>query len=1084
MYFWLDFLWNETVSDQVFEDYQRAWEIDLPIKISLPETHPVNVGIKHPLRAVTEPPTSSPTDIPTNKPSFAPTTSKPTHIPTELPSDIPSNLPSTIPSDIPTYDPSTVPTTSTPTTIPSNIPSTKPHAGPSKQPVPQPSQSPSLTPRCNLHTCSVGYELLPYNNKIIGEDDETCCQEIESEYTLVGNGQCADAADLSFHAIASTDASNENVTSICNEWESNCFGYSEDGDTSTLFITDSASIDDFSDLIDSTWTTLSTCDGECGTIDTYEDSGNFQCFQRSNCWAYHFTEANCRNNFCSHNGTHCLTRDEMRKCDRVNDCNNHGSTSGNDANIGCACLCDDGYEGSACETKTVCSSENCNMKGSASGFVADGCTCTCEDGWAGDDCSEKLEIATVVTLDMTCDEVEDHEIQIIALIAQKLGVDVNDMQYEIDCNTITVSGGDNRRNMVDEDSFNFTLTIPDLGDIDAKEDLKDDFNDEQVEDEITSEAQNNGLDLSIITFEVIEPCTMSDCNNHGWTEDQNNANGCICHCYADWTGDDCNTPRACDARDCSGHGTTTDDDARDGCECECEDAWYGSASDCSVERMCDATDCNLNGYPDEGTVNDGCKCNCEPNWMGDFCDIPRTCTRENDCNDNGDTDDTDATDGCDCECDIPWGGWHCEIRWENPTEQPTESPTDGPTTVPTSSKPTEIPSNIPSTAPTMIPSNGPTNVPSAAPVAESVVVWMLDAYASEINDENTRIRIDLTFTTAVNEPWELSDPSADGEEVIETISFDKLSETGCSLGSDKYEDMLCQKWNFQFYTNRHCNGGNREVVTKFTAEYKLFDKFHTVTLPLELSSSSPFECAEDLGSFEITAETKLSHNGDSYYLPENANAFLIGERFWMKISFSSGASNIVAVNLTDISISTASVPGNFLCNACQNREEMDFDEESKAHTGYIVSFIFDDDLFPNPQSLTIMLRFDITYADGRRRLAEVTLDDLEEFIRNHASLLTVSIAKPTTTTPTPTETITTTEETFVERMEHVSGASSNELFTILLVILIVISGALVCFWCFACRNKCDSNHEFAADGIASEDSILVGQNDNPPYESY
>jgi len=149
--FWLDFKWNEDVSDPNFGIIERNREQDLPFTLRVQRVLPVVFSLD-----VSWTPTNSPSSTPSIIPSVSPSktpsrtpSALPSRTPSRSPSETPSCTPSSIPSIAPSRTPSLNPSLSpsfTPTKTPSRTPSLTPSLSPSFTPTKTPSRTPSITP--------------------------------------------------------------------------------------------------------------------------------------------------------------------------------------------------------------------------------------------------------------------------------------------------------------------------------------------------------------------------------------------------------------------------------------------------------------------------------------------------------------------------------------------------------------------------------------------------------------------------------------------------------------------------------------------------------------------------------------------------------------------------------------------------------------------------------------------------------------------------------------------------------------------------------------------------------------------------
>jgi type VI secretion system secreted protein VgrG len=843
----------------------------------------------------------------------------------------------------------------------------------------------------------MGTEKINDAESVAGFEVDTCCEDMAVEYTLVGYGSCKSYDSAAFNQFTSSNSDEDEVKALCTSLGMKCLGYFHSESSDSIFLAGANdNLDDYTSLLTGDYSQESKCSGSCATIYDYTPTANNDtCWIKSYCWVYTGNPWGCVHAFCEHGNSGCAPRDDMRECARV-DCADQGDASGPDSNHGCFCECDSGYDGDTCTDFEVCNNEDCNNHGTPSGNVLDpeGCSCACDDGWTGDNCETALEIVWRFHVRASKGVWNDNKDQFLQSWATTVGADLSDLAW----GSLVASSSWFQSRRLDDAEQCMTLRqawetvmkiVEDEGVVvklhqkvstpDEKQTMLA-FEANHVEASYTAAVNTaTGLSISTVIIEVVEACdAQTDCNGHGYTTDLDNGDGCKCKCDADWNvAADCGTKRACDATaDCSGNGVTIDDDATDECECFCNPEYQGHA--CEEPRPCNELDCSLHGTStNDASDEGGCVCTCDENWIGADCSTPRPCDGETDCSGNGSTTDNDATDGCECTCDFPWYGDACEIQPPTecptsfPTTRPSDTPSDAPSNAPTTSEPTNLPTDFPTHSPTVSPSEEPSVSPTESPIDDAFVVWMINAVASEINKAQEPW-IEVEFTTATSDPWVLDIGNASSEHIVNVEKFNETNRWDCIV---QEKDSICQKYFLEFSTTKECHTGRRDILVTFLAEYtNLRDSTHTqvkkVTLPIELAGSSAFECAEDIGSFELATEAFLSTDGSTYHNPHNVTELIIGANLYLRVVFSSGTNNIESVGVEDISIYTSSLPSDTICSSCESHNDLDFTEYDGSATEYTFSMNFNKTLFTTPQPITMQVTFYVTY-QGRRYLVSI-----------------------------------------------------------------------------------------------------------------
>jgi len=562
-----------------------------------------------------------------------------------------------------------------------------------------PTNDPTMIKYCIDHICALGYKLQNYASQRVGNTDQECCEEIDNEYTLVGNGACESDDSSMFTTYTSMDSTDEETNLLCDSLGDECLGASVISSTHHEIHLSSSNVDinEFILVLTSMWYVEEVC-ATCATeIESYDTNYGTQCQAKSHCSAFDNEYFQCVNHFCSYDSGVCSPRESMRACE-ASDCSNKGTATGDDADIRCQCLCNSGWTGDNCSEGILCSRRDCNNAGdAANGLVVMGCQCTCDEGWTGTNCDISLKFATKVAFGgMTESEFADKQDDLLNAFANTTNQNTSNLEWD---NVMSKSGRFARNGGIEANIITTASSIED------KDSAQSTIESDTFVNDFTQNAKTaTQSDITVTSVSVQTPCdSATDCSGHGTTSDVDNSDGCTCACDDNWTGDaSCSTPRQCDrVTDCSGNGSTDDNDATNGCLCTCDEGFEGNS--CETARACNAMDCNMHGTTTDTDASDGCECVCEDAWTGTSdCSVARVCTRA-DCSDNGSTSDQDASDGCDCTCDIGFGGFTCdEVR--SPTWSPTST---GETRAPSNSNPTVQPTSNPSIIPTDFPSSGP-----------------------------------------------------------------------------------------------------------------------------------------------------------------------------------------------------------------------------------------------------------------------------------------------------------------------------------------------------------------------------------------
>lgn len=112
----------------------------------------------------------------------------------------------------------------------------------------------------------------------------------------------------------------------------------------------------------------------------------------------------------------------------------------------------------------------------------------------------------------------------------------------------------------------------------------------------------------------------------------------------------------------------------------------------------------------------------------------------------------------------------------------------------------------------------------------------------------------------------------------------------------------------------------------------------------------------------------LSNDRENWTSQEDAEIFFIGEPGYVSIAFSSGAT-IKSVVLDDVTIETASVPKETMCNDCETMPHIaNITILDARHSSFQLSFVFSEDHFDN-ETIIFRMTFFVEYEFRRRRMA-------------------------------------------------------------------------------------------------------------------
>jgi len=334
-----------------------------------------------------------------------------------------------------------------------------------------------------------------------------------------------------------------------------------------------------------------------------------------------------------------------------------------------------------------------------------------------------------------------------------------------------------------------------------------------------------------------------------------------------------------------------------------------------------------------------------------------------------------------------------------PTVVPSDSPSISeptllpsfslPTTSPTTPEPTDMPTPSPTVDPSVSsPSVSPSfSSPSLTPIPEAqVLATVVAAVAEETRQLESNPLVDITYTTVIKMPWSLTNPVATGNAIAENPTYNQVASGACNtftdlpafLQSSKY---YCQTWNLQFGGDKRCTTEARTVQVAYDATEPRGDSADvSFSWEFDLGFSSAFDCAEDLGSFQIAITVEGSSGGNQNW--ESPGDAYLDDWYYFRIGASSGAP-ITEINVADLQIMTSQ--GEPLCENCETIEALQIGVSDYSPDNFIVQMVLDSSVFGGHLSTKMEFTFDITMSAERRR--RLTVEDAERVTETVSLLL-------------------------------------------------------------------------------------------------
>jgi len=209
--------------------------------------------------------------------------------------------------------------------------------------------------------------------------------------------------------------------------------------------------------------------------------------------------------------------------------------------------------------------------------------------------------------------------------------------------------------------------------------------------------------------------------------------------------------------------------------------------------------------------------------------------------------------------------------------------------------------------------------------------------------------------------------------------------------------LFCQTWMLEFEGDTHCNTDPRKLSVSFVAlEPNGTEEEIEMSWDLDLGSSAAFECAVNLGTFQIALQIEGSSGGNTNF-DAPGKAFLNDWYYW-RVGASSGAP-VSGVSISNLDIQSAS--GEMLCTDCQTNDELGIGISDWSPDNFIIHMFFDDDMFKNHLTVSFSFTFEVTMsatANNRRRL-----QDAEQQVEQKVTLRLQPRARKSDKTKPPTQ---------------------------------------------------------------------------------
>jgi len=278
--------------------------------------------------------------------------------------------------------------------------------------------------------------------------------------------------------------------------------------------------------------------------------------------------------------------------------------------------------------------------------------------------------------------------------------------------------------------------------------------------------------------------------------------------------------------------------------------------------------------------------------------------------------------------------------------------------------------------PSAVPTTNPTQTPSRSPLTSSEIVsTIIPNIAVETRQLGQNPLITIQFTTIVKQPWHLVPRQAEGNAITGGIKWDVVEEGECTQFYElphflQSEALYCQAWNLQFEGDTHCNSDARKMKLLFDATdpKSLTSNQVDMSWDLDLGSSAAFECAQNLGEFQIALQIEGSSGGNKNF--DTPGVAYLDDLYYFRVGASAGAP-VTGVSITKLAIQGAS--GEFLCEDCETNDELGLGISDWSPDNFIVHLFLDSGMFKGHLTVSFSFTFEVkmsALAGRRRRLQD------------------------------------------------------------------------------------------------------------------
>jgi len=230
------------------------------------------------------------------------------------------------------------------------------------------------------------------------------------------------------------------------------------------------------------------------------------------------------------------------------------------------------------------------------------------------------------------------------------------------------------------------------------------------------------------------------------------------------------------------------------------------------------------------------------------------------------------------------------------------------------------------------------------------------------------------FITIINIPWRLMDPIASGGAITGNHNFTLVRSDTCDQFTDldsilQAPVLYCQEWILKFDGDTHCTSTPRNVQVSYTAkEPQGRTNALSMSWVFDLGTSAAFECAHNLGEFQIALQLEGASGGNKNFASPG-KAFL-DDWYFFKITASSGAP-VTAVTMEKLDIEGQN--GKSICSACNaTKPELKLRISDWSPDNFVIAIFLDKSLFHGHLFATMSFTFEVSMDVNtvRRRLMD------------------------------------------------------------------------------------------------------------------